>query len=310
MKGRRKTVLKVAAVLCLATVCVGGVELAVCRFAAPDLYRRITDPVVAAAHRVGDAGSAMLDEAMQAGRSLVVRISAALKPDETETPPPDEETAEPEEPMESQLAEAPAVDDHRPIEDPAVTELSERDGLEVLTGGSANFVYYCQSEAPWADAPYGPDHVGGYGCGPTAMAMVVSTLTNTVVDPAQMAQWAYENGYCAPGSGSYLSIVEGMADDYGLTAVPFENWSADALCRELASGLLFVALMGPGHFTNGGHFIILRGITLEGKVLVADPNSRERSLAAWDPQLILDELSASRSNGAPLWRFSSLDPTR
>ena len=66
MKGRRKTVLKIAAILCLATVCVGGVELAVCRFAAPDLYRRITTPVVAAARRVGDAGSDMLDDAVEA----------------------------------------------------------------------------------------------------------------------------------------------------------------------------------------------------------------------------------------------------
>lgn len=105
MKGRRKTVLKIAAVLCLATVCIGGVELAVCRLAAPDLYRRITTPVVAAAHRVGDAGSAILDEAVQAGHALVARISAALKPAETETPPPTEEegTTEPEEPMVSIL---------------------------------------------------------------------------------------------------------------------------------------------------------------------------------------------------------------
>ena len=71
-------------------------------------------------------------------------------------------------------------------------------------------------------------------------------------------------------------------------------------------GQLLVALMGPGHFTDGGHFIVLRGVTLTGQVLVADPNSRERSLALWDPQLILDELSDSRSSGAPLWCFSAL----
>ena len=41
--------------------------------------------------------------------------------------------------------------------------------------------------------------------------------------------------------------------------------------------------MGPGHFTNGGHFIILRGVTLDGSVLVADPASQERSLTTWDP---------------------------
>lgn len=29
--------------------------------------------------------------------------------------------------------------------------------------------------------------------------------------------------------------------------------------------------MGKGHFTNNGHFIVLRGITENGKILVNDP---------------------------------------
>ena len=66
-----------------------------------------------------------------------------------------------------------------------------------------------------------------------------------------------------------------------------------------------MALMTKGHFTNSGHFIVLRGGTLEGKILVADPNSRERSLAAWEPQLILDELSPARYAGAPIWEIST-----
>ena len=98
--------------------------------------------------------------------------------------------------------------------------------------------------------------------------------------------------------------MEGTASAIGLEAEAYEAASADALVQQLASGHLFVALMTRGHFTERGHFIILRGVTLEGRVLVADPNSRERSLAAWEPQHILDELSSSRSSGAPLWRIS------
>ena len=59
--------------------------------------------------------------------------------------------------------------------------------------------------------------------------------------------------------------------------------------------------MGPGHFTGKGHFILLHGVTLSGGILVADPNSRENSLAVWDQQVIVDELSNSRHDGAPLW---------
>ena len=82
------------------------------------------------------------------------------------------------------------------------------------------------------------------------------------------------------------------------------RYTLDELLEELLSGKVLVALMGPGHFTNRGHFILLRGVTLSGQVLVADPNSAERSLSVWDPQLILDELSKSTNNGAPLWSIA------
>ena len=37
---------------------------------------------------------------------------------------------------------------------------------------------------------------------------------------------------------------------------------------------------------------------------MADPASRERSLIPWDLSLILEELSPSRHDGAPLWMLS------
>lgn len=275
---KRHRVLKTIAILLLALLCIGGAELLVCRFAAPALYDRITAPVVQLAQN-----------ALDQGKSLAHKISP-----KEDTPPVSQAISEPEE------QEAP------PAEDPKVTEFVTRQGQDVLTGGVVELVYFNQGEAPWADSSYGPDPIRGYGCGPTSLAMLISSLTGQLLTPSQAAEEAYQAGYCAPGSGSYLSIVEGMAQAYGLKAEPFRDFTADALCRELASGSLFVALMGKGHFTNGGHFIVLRGVTLDGRILVADPNSRERSLASWDPQLILDELSASRSNGAPLWRFSTL----
>lgn len=275
---------KIFLAVCLALVCVAGAELLVCRFAAPDLFRQITAPVVAAAQRVSSAGSALLASAAE----------------HIPTPPQREEEA-----PEEQLAGDPALENTQPIEDPAITEFVQRDGHEILTGGNVEIVYFNQSEEPWASAPYGPDHIGGYGCGPTAMAMVVSSLTGQIVDPAAMAQWAYEAGYCAPGSGSYNGLIQAAASAYGLESAPWTDLTADALSQALASGQLFVALMTKGHFTSSGHFILLRGLTLEGKVLVADPNSRERSLTAWDPQLIIDELSATRSSGAPLWCIST-----
>ncbi len=83
-----------------------------------------------------------------------------------------------------------------------------------------------------------------------------------------------------------------------------EETTADDLFQHLLGDSLIIALVGPGHFTRGGHYIVLRGVTLSGDVLVADPASRDRSLVTWDPQLILDELSTARAAGAPLWVFS------
>ena len=265
--------------LLLALLCVAGVELLVCSRADPLLFQRLTRPVSQAMETLG-------------------RI---------ELPLPSGSSAQPEEdPPVNQLASAPAVAEDPAMEDPKITEFVTEDGVERLTGGNVPLVYYNQGEEPWADQLYGPDPIRGYGCGPTAMAMVVSSLSATPMNPAEMAVWAEEEGYCAPGSGSYSSLVLGTAEAFGLEAESWSSRSADDLTQALASGNLFVALMTKGHFTANGHFILLRGVTLEGNVLVADPNSRSRSLTAWDPQLILNELSASRSSGAPLWRFSTL----
>ena len=269
---------KIAAAAVLALICIGGTELAACRMFAPELFDQITRPVAALFQQLSAAGGRLAEQVFSPGES--------------------------DEPPVSQLAGAPSIEEAAPMEDPAITELTFRNGREVLTGGVVEMIYYNQGEAPWADQLYGSDPISGYGCGPTAMAMVVSSLTSQIVDPADMAGWACEQGYWAPGSGSYYGLISGAAQAYGFTAEGWSDWSADSLCRELASGHLFVALMGPGHFTSAGHFIVLRGVTLSGKILVADPNSRERSLTAWEPEVILEELPASRGSGAPLWRLS------
>ena len=285
MGGKKKPkFIRILGLILLALICITGAELAVCRIMDPPLFQKIVHPAIQTAQFLQDRGE-----------NLLQHLQHIAQPPR-EQPEPDssgqfvsQEIQEPEEP------------DSSILQDPTITQFSQRQGQEVLTGGVVELIYFNQGEPPWADALFGPDPISGFGCGPTAMSMVISTLGKEVVDPAQMAQTAYELGYCAPGSGSYLSIVEGLAQHFGLEAYSCGTLSPDGLCQRLAAGQLLVALMGPGHFTSGGHFIVLRGVTLTGQVLVADPNSRERSLELWDPQLILDELSASRSSGAPLW---------
>ena len=72
-----------------------------------------------------------------------------------------------------------------------------------FTDGATEVVYFNQLDERYAAQPYGTDYIGGYGCGPTCMAMVVSSLTEAYVEPTEMAAWAYENGYWCKGSGFY-----------------------------------------------------------------------------------------------------------
>ena len=106
-----------------------------------------------------------------------------------------------------QMASDPTIDEVPPAEDPAITEFIERDGREYLTGGAVELVYFNQSEAPWAGQLFGSDPIAGYGCGPTALAMVISSLTDEVVDPAEMAAWASQGaGHLAFVIGSSFGL--------------------------------------------------------------------------------------------------------
>ena len=174
------------------------------------------------------------------------------------------------------------------------------DGV-AFSDGSTQVVYYNQLDERWKYEPYGTDTIGGYACGPTSMSIVVSSLTSETVDPPHMAQWAYENGYWCSGSGSYHSLIPGAAEAWGLAVEGCTASEPQRIVDALTDGKLVVALMTKGHFTSSGHFIVLRGCTSDGKILVADPASYQRSEKAWDLAIILNEASKTAGAGGPFW---------
>jgi hypothetical protein len=283
LRGKKKTSRwkKVLSLTLLALLCVGGAELLVCRSVDPELFEKIMLPVK---HRMQ-----VVSNEMQEAKEKLWQMGAEVGKDAPE----------------EQFAGDPEVWTDLTTWDETVTVLEERNGAEILTGGALDIIYYAQNDKAWSEAAYGSDTIGRYGCGPTVMAMAVSSLTQQQVNPDQMAKFAKENGYWARKKGSYLSIVEGTARAYGIKAESCRVLEEDRIRQELASGHVIVALMGRGHFTKGGHFILLRGATLGGGILVADPSSRERSLFVWDVETIVSELSRSRNDGAPLWILTS-----
>ena len=169
-----------------------------------------------------------------------------------------------------------------------------------FTDGATEVVYFNQLDERWANEPYGTDNIGGYGCGPTSMSIVVSSLTDDTVDPVEMAEWAYENGGWCSKSGSYHSLIPSAAKAWGLNVEGCTASEPQRILDALSDGKLVVAIMTKGHFTSGGHFIVLRGVQ-DGQILVADPASYRRSEKLWDLSIILKEASKRAGAGGPFW---------
>lgn len=173
-------------------------------------------------------------------------------------------------------------------------------GDVTFTDGGTPVVYYNQLDERYASQPYGTDNIGGYGCGPTSMAIVVSSLTDDMVDPVKMARWSYENGYWCKSSGSYHALIPAAAEAWGLPVSGCTTSEPQRILDALADGKLVVAIMSEGHFTSSGHFIVLRGVQ-DGQIMVADPASYKRSEQLWDLSIILNEASRRAAAGGPFW---------
>jgi len=198
------------------------------------------------------------------------------------------------------------------------TQLTDRDSVDwqenygvnfdgtVLTGGETEVVYYNQFDSRWADIMYGTSSsISEGGCGPTSLAIIVSTLTGVNHDPVQMAEWSVRNGHRCEGNGSYHSIIPEGAKAFGLKVEGCGPNDYMKIAAALSEGKLVGALMSKGHFTKGGHYIVLRGITTDEKILVADPGSKKRSDMEWDFDIILQEARRGAGAGGPFWIVSS-----
>ena len=68
------------------------------------------------------------------------------------------------------------------------------------------------------------------------------------------------------------------------------DWSTSAIVAQLQAGHPIICSMGPGDFTDQGHFIVLSGITADGMIQVNDPNSRINSEKEWSADVLLPQI--------------------
>ena len=122
---------------------------------------------------------------------------------------------------------------------------------------------YYQNDYP--DTMYGSGTVETSGCSITSIAMVASYMTGYEYLPDELA---YYFGGRAPNN---IERLECAAQTLGIPYEKPENWHYTL--AELKAGKIAIVLLGANSpFTDAQHFIVLTGMTEDGKILVNDPS--------------------------------------
>ncbi len=144
------------------------------------------------------------------------------------------------------------------------------------------------------------------GCGAASASMVVEYFTgNTSQNPDTLFKWACDNGWYT-GSGLSYAAVKKLCSNYGVTL----TWvgTQSAIINALKAGNPVIALMGPGTFTSGGHYIVLSGIkVVDGTtyIRVNDPNSSSRTNSYYTLSLIWSEKRTTSSTPFGVCTYTS-----
>lgn len=163
---------------------------------------------------------------------------------------------------------------------------------------NADIPLFLQWDPRWGYQEYGEGYIGYSGCAPTCLAMIATGLSHrTDTTPDQIAQYATQKHYYHPGTGTrWVFLTEG-AEAFGLRGKEI-CLDKQIIFQHLKNNEPIICSVGPGDFTSKGHFIVLRGIS-DGKLIINDPNSVERSNILWD----YDRISGQIKN---LWAYEAI----
>nr|WP_325212945.1 C39 family peptidase [uncultured Oscillibacter sp.] len=153
---------------------------------------------------------------------------------------------------------------------------------------------YKQGDPRWGRKPYRvpgeTSTIGSAGCGPTCAAMVIATLKDKRVTPETTCAWSVAHGYKALKQGTYYSYFRPQMAAYGIECrqllgsriINQPSHPIHEQVREyLRQGYWVVALMGPGTWTTGGHFVLVWD--WDNKVRILDPASSAEKRLNGDP---------------------------
>lgn len=126
---------------------------------------------------------------------------------------------------------------------------------------------------------YGSSTIGASGCGPTSMAIIISTLIGQTVTPQMTCAYSIANGEYVPGMGTSHSFPTNAAYHWGLTCERVGKDRMNYVVQSLKEGKMVVEICEAYTITGSGsgHFIVLTGVTRDGYITIADCASRERT---------------------------------
>lgn len=148
-----------------------------------------------------------------------------------------------------------------------------------------------QWDKRWGYYQFGTSNIAASGCGPTCMSMVVAGLTgDNTITPAKMSDIAMEKGapYITEDNSTTWAFITEVCQEWGIScsAVMVTD---EQLEESLNAGNVFVCNVGPGTFTEIGHYIVLAGYE-DGKVIVHDPFNQKNSDSRWLYEDFQDEI--------------------
>lgn len=153
-------------------------------------------------------------------------------------------------------------------------------------------IWYLQTDSRWSGLNYKGMSCREGGCGPTCAAMLIATLTEENVTPADTWKWAGDHGFLSPGHGTeYGSYFQDQFKEYELTATML-SWTNtygkpdhpnhDLLIDKLKEGYYAIALMNKGLWTRSGHFVVVWWA--DDKIRINDPASTKIIRLNGDPK--------------------------
>ncbi len=133
---------------------------------------------------------------------------------------------------------------------------------------SSDFVYYDQNDPKWQNAGYS---IASSGCGPTSIAMIIATKKDKKITPVEVTKFLSDKGMWNAGDGIFHSGFAAAGEEYGMKVTEIgTDWDK---AKEALKAGKFLTLSGQGGapYTSGGHIIVARDITDDGKIVIANP---------------------------------------